>query len=179
MFYLTSCLPTVGWSFEYNGTRPHLTGGPLKSKYVLETMHMHWGNQGGSGSEHFVDGDSADLEIHLIHRNVQYESFSEAALHSDGLVVIGVLTSVSRNVKPFQMFKNLNDVREPYSSVVLTGRPQGYILRNIVGFVPDEPFLMYHGGLTTPPCSESTLWMVAKRVRKISYEDVSGIRTPL
>lgn len=164
---------SIGWNLEYNGTRPHLTGGPLKSNYVFETMHMHWGHKKAGGSEHLLEGISADIELHLVHRNVKYASFNEAASHPDGLVVIGVLANAGVSTKTMQMFKNINDVREPFSSTVLNGRPKGYILRNLVGFVANEPFVTYRGSLTTPPCSEATLWLVAKNIRKISFEDVS------
>lgn len=138
-------------------------------------MHLHWGPQGKGGSEHYLDHEPADIEIHLVHRNLRYGSLKEAGEHSDGLVVLGILASGSRTMRPFDMFKNINDLRVPYSSAVLTGRPQGFILRNIVGFVPNEQFVLYQGSLTTPPCSEATLWMVAKTIRKISADDVSVI----
>lgn len=157
----------VGFSFSYNGTRPYLTGGPLRSTYVFETMHMHW------GSEHAIDFTKADLEMHLIHRNVKYDSFEEAMQHPDGLVVVGLLADASSTIEPFNMFKHLNDVRRPLSSVVLTGRPVGYILRNLLGFLPQETLISYKGSLTTPPCTEATLWLLAQRVRKISKKDVS------
>lgn len=168
--------PTVSWVFEYNGTRPYLTGGPLKSSYVFETMHIHWGKKGAfgyGGSEHLVDSKPGDLEMHMIHRNIKYDTFSEAASHPDGLVVVGVLARDSLLVKPMQMFKNLNDVRQPMSSVELRGSPKGYILRNIIGFVGNEPFVAYKGSLTTPPCSETALWLVPKNIRSFAHDDVS------
>lgn len=130
-------------------------------------MHMHW------GSEHAIDHRKADLEMHLIHRNVKYDSFEEAMQYPDGLVVVGLLADASSTIEPFNMFKHLNDVRRPLSSVVLTGRPVGYILRNLLGFLPQETLISYKGSLTTPPCTEATLWLLAQRVRKISKKDVS------
>lgn len=164
---------SIGWKLEYNGTRPHLTGGPLKSNYVLEGMHLHWGLKSHTGSEHMVDGEFADAELHMLHRNVKYASDKEAALHPDGLVVVGMLISASKLMRPTPMFKNIQDVREPYTSVTLAGAPKGYVLKNILGFMPSEPFLAYRGSLTTPPCNEAVLWLVAPRVRKIAYDDVS------
>lgn len=158
---------------EYNGTRPYLTGGPLKSKYVFDSLHIHWGAKKGHGSEHMMDGQAGDLEMHFIHRNLKYDSFAEAASAPDGLVVIGVLCSASKHIRPFNLFKNMNDLRDPKSSVVLTGRPASYVLRNIIGNIGEEFFYAYRGSLTTPPCSQSVLWIVAQRIRKISYEDVS------
>lgn len=133
---------------------------------------MHWGKR-GAGSEHAIDGQRTDLEIHMLHRNVKYATVQEATEHSDGITVIGVMASVSRTMERLHMFKNIADVRYPMSRVELSGRPMGYILRNLIGFMPEEEMLAYRGSLTTPDCSEATLWLVPRRIRKISYEDVS------
>lgn len=167
---------SIGWTFEYNGTRPYLTGGPLTANYVLETMHIHWGTeQTYGGSEHWIDDVPGDMEMHLIHRNIKYATFNIAKDYKDGLVVVGILSKTSKSSPPLQMFKNVNDIREPFTSVRIDGFPKGYILKNLMGFLPEEEFLYYPGSLTTPPCNEATTWLVAKKIRSIGVEDVSEV----
>lgn len=163
---------SIGWSFEYDGTRPHLYGGPLTSYYVLETMHLHWGRQ-KEGSEHWLNGEQKEMELHVIHRNIKYKTFNEATLHKDGLVVIGVLIKGSSKVPRIAMFKNIEDIQMPYSSVTLKVSPKGYRMKNLIDFLDNEKFYTYEGSLTTPPCSETTFWLVGKTVRSVNYEDVS------
>lgn len=51
-------------------------------------MHFHW------SAEHTVDGFRDPLELHFVHYNDQYENFSMAAQHKDGIAVVAVLFEV-------------------------------------------------------------------------------------
>lgn len=165
---------SVKWHLEYNDTRPYLIGGPLHNRFYFEAMHIHWGTKKSPGSEHFIDGKAGDLELHLVHRNEKYASYDEAHGYSDGLVAIGIISKASKYVARNEMYKNIRDVRSPGASVIIDGRPKGYNLRRIVGFLPSAPFLMYQGSLTAPPCSEATLWIVSREIDRINYRDVSS-----
>merc|ERR1719436_1890592 len=46
----------------------------------------------GSGSEHTVDGESTEAEIHFVHFNQKkYQTVENALKHPDGLAVLGAL----------------------------------------------------------------------------------------
>ncbi|KAK3919150.1 Carbonic anhydrase 5A, mitochondrial [Frankliniella fusca] len=68
---------------------PKVKGGPLPKTFILEQVHFHWGASDGVGSEHHLNGNAASMEVHLVHWNSKYESYTEASTKADGLAVIG------------------------------------------------------------------------------------------
>lgn len=45
---------------------PHLStvsGGGLSSSYKAVQFHLHWGTEGGPGSEHTIDGEQYPMEV--------------------------------------------------------------------------------------------------------------------
>lgn len=45
---------------------PHLSiisGGGLSNSYKAVQFHLHWGNNGGPGSEHTIDGEQYPMEV--------------------------------------------------------------------------------------------------------------------
>lgn len=77
------------------GERPFITGGPLEDDiYEAEGVHFHWGSRQFKGSEHEINGYKYDLEMHIVHRNVKYESIEIARDFEDGLTVLGILFKV-------------------------------------------------------------------------------------
>ncbi|TNN80959.1 Carbonic anhydrase 14 [Liparis tanakae] len=68
--------------------------GGLPWLFTAVQMHLHWGSGGPShgGSEHTVNGQSADAELHVVHYNSElYPNMSTAMTQSDGLAVLGIL----------------------------------------------------------------------------------------
>lgn len=44
-----------------------VTGGPCKDhSYLLEQIHLHWGEDDSSGSEHLVNSHSFAAEVRLV-----------------------------------------------------------------------------------------------------------------
>lgn len=83
---------------KLHGVPAHLSGANLKSEYVLEQMHLHW------GAEHTVDGLRAPLELHLVHYDKQYANFSIATQHEDGVAVVSILFKVEIIIRYFYFF---------------------------------------------------------------------------
>lgn len=77
-----------------NGKRPFITGGLLKGRYVADGFHFHWGSPNQRGSEHSINKQRFDVELHIVHRNARYSDVAEAAKHKDGLAVIGVMFKI-------------------------------------------------------------------------------------
>lgn len=42
------------------GQTPTISGGPLNSVYEFKQMHIHWGTNDDTGSEHTVNGNKYD-----------------------------------------------------------------------------------------------------------------------
>ncbi|XP_067367668.1 carbonic anhydrase 14 isoform X7 [Channa argus] len=62
--------------------------------FTAVQMHLHWGSGGPSygGSEHTINGLSADAELHVVHYNSElYPSMATAMTQSDGMAVLGIL----------------------------------------------------------------------------------------
>lgn len=78
------------------GERPYLTGGLLGDFYEAMAVHFHWGSSQRKGSEHLLNGRRYDLEMHIVHRNTNYQSDEEARNQTDGLAVLAVLFKVVR-----------------------------------------------------------------------------------
>jgi carbonic anhydrase len=114
--------------------------------YQLVQFHFH------APSEHTIDGNSYDLELHLVHQN----SLGE-------LAVVGVLFSKGTDPTPLLDDLMLNAPTKEGSTTVGTRRI------NISQLLPaDRTYYSYSGSLTTPPCSEGVRWFVMKTPLAVS-----------
>ncbi|XP_064158942.1 carbonic anhydrase 4-like isoform X3 [Anguilla rostrata] len=71
---------------------PHsamVSGGSLESTYRAVQLHLHWGQNGGSGSEHTIDGEQYPMELHIVHVKQEYSSLAEALEDPTGVAVLG------------------------------------------------------------------------------------------
>lgn len=166
--------PGYCWRVDVNGAESMLSGGPLGNNiYKLEQFHCHWGCTDEKGSEHTVDGVSYAGELHLVHWNTtKYKTFGEAALQSDGLAVLAVF------LKAGAEHAELNKVTSLLPFVVHKGDrvtlPNGC---DPAKFLPDIPaYWTYEGSLTTPPCSESVIWIVFKTPVEVSRAQLDAMR---
>ncbi len=103
---------TVQYNFNYGKQdRPTLSGGPLNDIYVVDHIHLHWGDKNYVGSEHQLNGKPYPLELHIVTQNTKYglifrrnktlqfkkkiifltDSVADAKKYSDGLAVLGIL----------------------------------------------------------------------------------------
>lgn len=148
-----------------------LTGGPLKSMYVFEQLHFHWGSSKGQGSEHYIDSIPGELEMHMVHRNAKYANMTEATANTDGIVVLSVLFKADENTPDRQFLAGLEQLRDMHSTATIRDFPGGFEMRDIVGPFTQK-FIAYQGSLTTPPCHEAVSWLVAAEMHSISERDV-------
>jgi len=89
--------PTVvadtGKSWKFDIPTHHqdmIYGGPLKSKnYRLKQFHAHWGD-----SEHLIDGQQMDGELHLVHYHIKYKNLEEAFGYEGGLAVVAIMLKI-------------------------------------------------------------------------------------
>jgi carbonic anhydrase 2 len=80
-----------GISFNYaDGIQSSISGGPLgNDNFTFHNLHIHW------KSEHTVNFRHYDAEIHVVHFNSKYKTFSDALKEKDGIAVLGVFCHVS------------------------------------------------------------------------------------
>jgi carbonic anhydrase len=80
-------------TFEYaDGVPPGITGGPLgQNVYKFHSLHIHW------KSEHTVNNNYYDAELHLVHFNAKYQTLADAVGQTDGLAVLGIFYTVSQH----------------------------------------------------------------------------------
>ncbi|KAH8383864.1 hypothetical protein KR009_010935 [Drosophila setifemur] len=144
------------------GQRPYINGALLPGDFEAQSVHFHWGSRNSKGSEHAIDFQSFDVEMHIVHKNTKYDTVADATLHQDGLAVLGVMfqsTSRPTNAQPGlnKIFNQLPRIVRYDSNATITGQlNMGQLLGNIV----TGEFFTYNGSLTTPDCAEAVTWTV-------------------
>lgn len=123
------------------------------TEYRLLQCHWH------SPSEHTLNGNRYELEIHLVHNN-----------SLGHLAVVGIVYKLGR---PDPFLAKLLDI------IKTTDANKG----NHVGVVDpwdikfgSRKYYRYLGSLTVPPCTEGVLWTIVKKVRTVSREQVRALR---
>lgn len=121
--------------------------------YELAQFHFH------SPSEHTIDGEHAQLEVHFVHKSAAGELAVVGVLVEEGEhdamwdAVIAAFPDKEggqRHVENLDL--DMNDLRP---------LPQHYY--------------RYEGSLTTPPCSEGVHWIVMAELRQISSEQMAAV----
>ena len=124
--------------------------------YELLQFHFH------TPSEHSIDGKSADMVAHLVHKS------------ADGqLGVVGVLMNKGATANPAlaKLWSNLP--AKTGDSV-----PLATANFNVADLLPTKQgYYNYAGSLTTPPCTEGVNWMLLKTVVEVSAEQVAAFST--
>ncbi|XP_024190209.1 alpha carbonic anhydrase 7 [Rosa chinensis] len=120
--------------------------------YLLKRCHWH------RSSEHFINGRSYDLELHMVHQSQNNDVAVVAFLYQSG------------NPDPF-LSKISNDV----SSLSGTKEARlGVIDPSLIKW-PSSRFYRYMGSLTTPPCTGGVIWSVYEEVHSVSEEQLGLI----
>ncbi|XP_052229208.1 carbonic anhydrase-like isoform X2 [Dreissena polymorpha] len=169
-------LQNNGHSVMCQITKPgFLTGGPLgNQKFRLEQFHLHWGADDNRGSEHTIDGKMFASELHLVHWNTKYDSFSDAVTKSDGLAVLGIMIKPGLTHLGFSSVSdNLSKMSKPGSkaTVPVSLDPTRLLPNNI------SAYWTYEGSLTTPPLLESVQWIVFKEPVEFSHQQLTALRS--
>jgi carbonic anhydrase len=119
-------------------------------KFELLQFHFH------HPSEHQINGQPTDLEVHFVHRSDQGK-----------LAVLGVLAQVG----------SLNASLKPIWQVLPQKVQAETAIKNVMidanEILPsDRHFYEYSGSLTTPPCSEGVLWLVMAKAINLSADQI-------
>ncbi|KAM8869469.1 carbonic anhydrase 14 isoform 3-T3 [Spinachia spinachia] len=147
--------------------------------FTAVQMHLHWGSGGPShgGSEHTINGLSADAELHVVHYNSElYPNVSTAMTQSDGLAVMGILivTGEETNTAFNNILNYLSRIRHADQKVFIPAFDVQTLLPTDLG-----RYYRYNGSLTTPPCYQSVTWTVFNERVQISKAQLLKLETIL
>ncbi|XP_046449479.1 putative carbonic anhydrase 3 isoform X3 [Daphnia pulex] len=153
---------------------PFITGGGLKDRYNFVQLHFHWGRS-FSGSEHRIDGEQYPAELHMVHYNSKYGTFSEALSNEDGLAVFGIMIELQPRdniaFRHLEQFDNIIDPSIAKSDALRYSVPLSDLL-------PDntDSFFRYNGSLTTGDCNEDVIWTIFDTPIAISERQLAKFR---
>jgi carbonic anhydrase len=154
------------FELENNGHNVGLSGkfGSLTlwdGTYNVVGFHFHF------PSEHSIDGELMDGEMHIVHQR-------EGAVDVDGLAVVGILLKkTSKHSKFFEQL-SFGDLPDEGAKVSVKGSiALGHLLeKHLTG-----SYYYYEGSLTTPPCSETAHWFVIQKELKIDEDFVDNFKS--
>lgn len=135
-------------------------GGGLEGVYKAVQFHLHWGTNGGPGSEHTIDGEQYPMELHIVHMKDKYTSLGDALKDPTGVAVLGFFyeaaTATNKNYDPF--VAALQSVTNKDATKDLTHPISLHQL--ILNEANMTSYYRYNGSLTTPGCTEAVIWTV-------------------
>uniref|UniRef100_A0A3P8UPQ3 carbonic anhydrase n=1 Tax=Cynoglossus semilaevis TaxID=244447 RepID=A0A3P8UPQ3_CYNSE len=136
-------------------------------------LHLHWGSggPGRGGSEHTINGLSADAELHVVHYNSElYPNMSAAVTQPDGLAVLGILIVVKQ-----QLHKDVN--KQTNKLFCFSDQKTLIPAFDVQSLLPKDlrRYYRYNGSLTTPPCHQSVTWTLFRERVQISKAQVRRI----
>ncbi|XP_077455892.1 carbonic anhydrase 14 isoform X2 [Stigmatopora argus] len=153
--------------------------GGLPWLFSAVQMHLHWGSGGPKigGSEHIINGQSAEAELHIVHYNSElYPNMSVAMTQRDGLAVLGILIVTGDETNPaFNNIINfLGRIRHANQKVFIPAF-------DVQSLLPDDlgRYYRYNGSLTTPPCYQSVVWTLFHERVEISKAQLLRMETLL
>ncbi|XP_070685601.1 carbonic anhydrase 4b [Pempheris klunzingeri] len=150
-----------------------IEGGNLNETYKALQLHLHWGKDGGPGSEHTIDGEQFPMEMHIVHIKEKYHTLSEASKDRTGMAVLGFFfqESTSANKKFDPLVNALKHITQPSNSTTLGGV-------SLEMFIPSQrnmtKYLRYDGSLTTPDCAEAVVWNLFEQTIPLSRKQLAA-----
>lgn len=68
-----------------------------------------------------------------------------------------------------EVAKHLQNIMNPKETYVIEKK---FPLKDVIGGSDRFPFYSYKGSLTTPPCTQNVIWIVARTVLQLQQSDV-------
>lgn len=135
-----------------NGQRAYISGGALPDAFEAQSVHFHWGSEQKKGSEHALNGQRYNVEMHIVHKNKKYANITvgEASAFEDGLAVLGVFFVAGRprpNSRQYglnKIFNQLPRITEYQSNATISGQLS---VGQLLGDIITADFFSYNGKL--------------------------------
>jgi carbonic anhydrase len=153
--YKTIESTSVTYINNFSISTPTLDNGNITVKingtiftYKILNIHFHL------NSEHTINGKNYDMEMHIVHENINTEDKNN--LH----MVIAYIFEIDDD----------DDDDEEKSFLDSIGFNTGEEVKNVnvQDIVKKEDVYYYKGSLTTPPCTEDVNWVVIEDIKKMS-----------
>ncbi|KAM7398463.1 hypothetical protein PAMA_006394 [Pampus argenteus] len=150
-----------------------ISGGGLPSSYKAVQFHLHWGNNGGPGSEHTIDGEQYPMELHIVHMKHHYSDLTTALSDPEGVAVLGFFyeESKSTNRKYESIISALRSIKATYGNTSL-------LPISMAQLIPSEQnmtsYYRYKGSLTTPGCTQAVIWTLFEKPIPLSIDQLKA-----
>ncbi|WP_252502799.1 carbonic anhydrase [Sporosarcina sp. Marseille-Q4943] len=122
------------------------------TEYKLAQFHFH------TPSEHQINGQNMDMELHLVHQDTD-----------GGLAVLGLMIKEGKENEKLAPIWDLLPMNETENDIELNETI------DLQALLPsDQTTYYYNGSLTTPPCSEKVKWIVFEEPIEMSKEQIQA-----
>ncbi|XP_030602362.1 carbonic anhydrase 4a [Archocentrus centrarchus] len=155
---------------------PHvctISNGGLPTNYKAVQFHLHWGTDGGPGSEHTIDGEQYPMELHIVHMKSIYNDLTAALGDPEGVAVLGFFYEISSSLN-----RKYDSIINALQSIHATNGNTSLPPISLAQLIPSEKnltsYYRYKGSLTTPPCAESVIWTVFKKPIPLSMNQLKA-----
>ncbi|XP_072519684.1 carbonic anhydrase 4a [Salminus brasiliensis] len=155
---------------------PHMatvSEGNLGNSYKAVQFHFHWGEEGGPGSEHTVDGEQYPMELHIVHMRQDFKTLDAALRDPTGVAVLGFFYEESNS--PNRKYDGFIEALKGVVSADTNTTISGISLSNLI--LPEgnlTKYYRYSGSLTTPSCTEAVVWTVFEETISLSKEQLAA-----
>ncbi|XP_062262200.1 carbonic anhydrase 4a [Platichthys flesus] len=153
---------------------PHIStisGGDLPTIYKAVQFHLHWGHNGGPGSEHTIDGEQYPMELHIVHMKHQYTDLTTALSDPEGVAVLGFFYERSKSGN-----RKYDPVINALRSITTTNGNTSLSSISLTQLIPSEQnltsYYRYKGSLTTPGCTEAVIWTLFETPIPLSMDQL-------
>ncbi|WP_091610455.1 carbonic anhydrase [Marinococcus luteus] len=124
-----------------------------EEEYTLSQFHFH------APSEHQIDGEYEDMEIHLVHESAEGE-----------IVVTAFMLQEGGGAFPSSFWDKM-----PSSETEAPASADNRL--NLEKLLPfSETNFQYEGSLTTPPCTEGVNWIVFEEPAAVSSDQLADFQ---
>ncbi|XP_041742633.1 carbonic anhydrase 4 isoform X3 [Coregonus clupeaformis] len=151
--------------------QPYVIGGDLELPYKAVQFHLHWGKNGGPGSEHTIDGEQYPMELHIVHMNQEYSKLEDALKDPIGVAVLGFFYEESLSAN-----RKYDPVVRALQRITTTGANTTLASVSLEQLIPPQQnltnYYRYKGSLTTPGCTESVIWTVFEKPIPLSRDQL-------
>ncbi|XP_012265017.2 carbonic anhydrase-related protein 10 [Athalia rosae] len=151
----------------------NISGGPLSYRYQFHEIHLHYGLEDRTGSEHTVDGYAFPAEIQIFGFNSQlYNNFSDALHRAQGIVAVSLLLQLGNLSNPgLRIFtEGLHKIKHGGEAMEIKRLAVRELLPNT------EYYMTYDGSTTMPACHETTTWIILNKPIYITKQQLQELR---
>ncbi|MCM3637251.1 carbonic anhydrase family protein [Sporosarcina luteola] len=141
-----------GHSIQANPAAPNNSIVVEGTEYKLAQFHFH------TPSEHQINGQNMDMELHLVHQDADGE-----------LAVLGLMIKEGKENEELAAIWDAFPMKETENDIELNETIDLHAL-----LPSNQTTYSYNGSLTTPPCTEKVKWIVFVEPIEMSKEQIQA-----